>query len=62
MAATKCSAENGSCTVPGGTTATVLYGANGRYHQRTGVSGTLACNNASFGDPIYGTFKSCWLR
>lgn len=62
VAAVNCAAENGSCPVPAGTTATVLYGANGRYHARSGVSGTLACNNATFADPIAGTRKSCWRQ
>lgn len=58
----RCASENGNCSVPAGTAATVLYGANGRYHARSGVSGTLACNNASFADPIVGTRKSCWRQ
>jgi len=45
------------------TTATVLYGANGRYVARVVAGGTaLACNNATFTDPLVGTAKACWLR
>lgn len=62
VAATKCSNERATCTVPAGKTATVIYGANGRYHLRTGVSGALACNNTTFADPLPGVGKSCWLR
>jgi YVTN family beta-propeller protein len=62
VAAVKCASENGSCSVPAGTTATVLYGANGRFHARGGASGTLACNNATFADPIVGTAKACWRQ
>ena len=62
VAATKCSNERATCTVPAGRTATVIYGANGRYHLRTGVSGALACNNTTFADPLPGVGKSCWLR
>ena len=63
VAAVKCAAENGSCAVRAGTTATVLYGANGRYIARVVAGGTaLACNNATFTDPLVGTAKACWLR
>lgn len=62
VAASRCASENGSCAVPAGRSATVIYGANGRYHLRSGVTGTVACNNAGFGDPVPGTRKSCWLR
>lgn len=62
VAATKCSNERSTCTVPAGTTSTVLYGASGRFHTRSGVTGALACSNASFGDPSPGTLKACWLR
>jgi hypothetical protein len=57
---TRCASENGTCGVPAGTKATVLYGANGRFHARGGVTGSLACNNATFGDPVFGTGKACW--
>jgi hypothetical protein len=48
--------------VPAGTVATVLYGAGGRYHLRSGVSASVACSNAVFGDPNFGVAKGCWLR
>jgi large repetitive protein len=59
-AMTKCASENGTCTVPAGSKATVLYGASGKFHARGGVTGSVACNNATFADPIYGTAKACW--
>jgi large repetitive protein len=62
VAAVKCASESGTCTVPAGTTATVLYGANGTYYRRSGVSGSLSCTNTTFADPIYGTAKACWLQ
>ena len=63
VAAVKCAAENASCGVPAGTTATLLYGASGRYIARVVPGGsTLACNNATFTDPLPGTAKACWLR
>lgn len=54
-----CASENGSCTIPAASVATVYYGAAGRFFFRTGVSGNIACNNATFGDPVPGTGKSC---
>ena len=60
--AVKCSAERQDCSVPAGTTATILYGANGSYYARSGVSGTVACSNSTFGDPLYGAEKACWRQ
>ncbi len=54
-----CSAEGGNCVLPTGATASVYYGANGTYAIRTGLTGTIACNNNTFGDPLPGTVKSC---
>jgi hypothetical protein len=62
VAAKKCADERGTCTVAAGATATVLYGGNGRFHLRSGASGAVACSNATFGDPIPGVRKACWLR
>jgi hypothetical protein len=60
---TACAVENGLCTIPAGISATVFYGAAGRYVSRTGVTGSIVCNNATFGDPIGGTVKACsWRR
>ncbi|MET7477322.1 alpha-L-rhamnosidase [Streptomyces sp. NPDC005648] len=56
---TVCAAENGACSVPG-YNRDVAYGANGDFaHQVT--SGSVACANAHFGDPIDGVAKSCYL-
>jgi len=57
--AVQCAAEGRTCTLPAGTPATVYYGANGSYTSKGVVSGSVACNNASFGDPLYGTGKAC---
>ena len=54
---TKCADENGTCNVPG--TVTVAYGANGQFYYHT-VTGSTACDNTTFGDPISGTFKACY--
>ena len=53
---TDCAAENGSCSFPG--TRQVRYGANGVYTFKT-ATGSISCDNATFGDPLYGTVKSC---
>lgn len=54
-----CAAENGTCTLPAGSTAIVAYGAQGRLNQLSGRTGSVACNNATFGDPIVGVVKRC---
>lgn len=53
-----CANEGGVCTVPAAATVTVRYGANGSYQYRS-VSGSIACSNGVWGDPIFGTVKSC---
>ncbi len=37
-------------------------GQNGRFHARSGASGTLAYDNSLFGDPAPGVRKACWRR
>src|SRR6185369_8589735 len=37
------------------------YGGNGWFSQRN-ASGSIACNNATFGDPIPGTAKACYTQ
>ncbi len=54
--ATFCASEGGTCNVPG--TYTVRYGASGNYNYLK-VTGSVACNNATFGDPMIGTAKNC---
>jgi YVTN family beta-propeller protein len=54
-----CASEGQGCTIPAGVTATVWYGANGQWAVKTGVVGTIACNNGVFTDPIPGVAKSC---
>ncbi len=56
---TKCSDESGTCNVPG--TVTVAFGANGQFNYKT-VTGSIGCNNGVFGDPIQGTYKSCYYK
>ncbi len=54
---TQCASENGTCTVP--STMVVRYGANNSWYYRV-VTGSIACNNSTWGDPINGTAKACY--
>jgi hypothetical protein len=56
---TSCSAENGSCSFSG--THEVAYGANGQYFYGSFTNGT-SCSNAVFGDPAFGTAKTCYVQ
>jgi hypothetical protein len=53
---TRCAGEGGVCTVPA--SVTVRYGANGSYLYQT-VTGSVACNNSAWGDPLFGAVKAC---
>jgi len=55
---TVCATENGTCSFTA--TREVRYGANGFYVGKI-FTGSAACNNKIFGDPAYGTVKSCWV-
>jgi hypothetical protein len=57
---TFCSWENERCNFSG--TKDVAYGANGQFYYRSGVTGGIDCNNGTFGDPIYGVFKACYIK
>jgi len=52
----QCAVEGGVCSFSG--TRQVRYGANGAYAYRS-ASASIACSNSVFGDPAYGTLKSC---
>jgi subtilisin family serine protease len=56
----KCADENGKCSLGGASD--VAYGANGVFTYRTNLAGTIACNNATFGDPIGGVVKACYYK
>ncbi len=56
-----CNYENSACSLPPGMKATVYYGANDKFFVKTGLTGTIACNNTTFGDPIGGVVKACYL-
>jgi hypothetical protein len=53
---TGCAGEGGNCSFSG--TRQVRYGANDAYSYRT-ATGSILCNNGTFGDPAYGLPKSC---
>lgn len=57
--AVKCANENGTCALPAGATATIYYGANGKFFLKSGLTGNVACNNTTFGDPVSGVGKTC---
>lgn len=49
--------ENGSFTLPSGSF-TVRYGAGSTYITKV-MSGKVLCSNATFTDPLKGTYKHC---
>jgi YVTN family beta-propeller protein len=57
--ATNCAIERTTCTLPTGATATVWYGANNTWTSRQDMTGSFACDNLMFGDPLFGVVKSC---
>ncbi|WP_280192410.1 pilus assembly protein [Delftia sp. PS-11] len=54
----KCADENGTCTSNG--TQEIWYGAQNSW-KRAPLSGTTACSNGVFGDPLSGVVKACYL-
>ena len=56
VAWTPCASENGTCSFSG--SRQVRYGANGQYAYKS-ASASIGCDNATFGDPVYGTAKGC---
>ena len=56
LAWTSCASEGGTCSFSG--TRQVRYGANGSYAYRSATA-SIPCTNGVFGDPVYGTVKSC---
>jgi large repetitive protein len=59
---THCANEGATCALPTGRVATVYYGASNRFFSRSEVTGSIACNNTTFGDPVRGTRKTCRYR
>jgi hypothetical protein len=40
----------------------IAYGANGQFFFLYNQSGCIDCNNATFGDPLHGVVKSCYVQ
>jgi hypothetical protein len=58
---TYCSDENETCTYTG--TVDIAYGADGEYNYLYNQSsGSIDCDNSTFGDPIYGVVKACYVK
>lgn len=54
----RCSGENGFCNFSG--QRRVAFGARGKWSFRIATNG-VQCNTATFGDPINGVVKGCYL-
>jgi hypothetical protein len=61
---TKCADENGTCALTG--TQDVAYGAiqnnQGYWKYKYSLTGSVKCDNATFGDPIGWTTKACYSK
>jgi len=57
---TYCVGEGGTCSFTG--VKDVAYGANGRFNYQPGRTGSVACTNGTFGDPISGVYKACYTK
>lgn len=54
--------EGGIVNVPVGVHQ-IQYGANGSYYTQTFTGPTtVICNNSTFGDPVSGTAKTCFIQ
>lgn len=53
-----CAAEDATCTVS--SPRSVAYGANGAFSYRVLAAGAV-CSNSTFGDPLAGVVKACYL-
>jgi len=56
---TLCAEEGGTCRIDG--IATVYYGAENKWRVAVAAH-EINCDNATFGDPIYGTSKACYAE
>jgi hypothetical protein len=56
-----CSDEGETCTYTG--TVDIAYGADGEFNYLYNQSsGSIACDNSAFGDPISGVAKACYVK
>ncbi len=56
----QCAVENQRCNFEGA--ANVVYGAAGTWSAARSFTGGVDCNNATFGDPLFGTVKACYFN
>ena len=56
----KCADENGTCNVSA--QSAVVYGKNSTWIGKVANAPSIACNNATFTDPLYGTVKECQTK
>ena len=54
---TQCAGEGGRCYGTG----QIRYGRYGRYAYKNST-GSIGCNNSTFGDPYWGVYKYCWKK
>src|SRR5580700_2170774 len=54
-----CSNEGETCVFAG--TQNVAFGANGSFYYKIGLSGHVTCDDATFGDPLSGVPKACYV-
>jgi len=55
-----CATESKQCRFTG--TASVVYGARTTWTTPRTFTGGVTCNNATFGDPLSGVLKACYLK
>jgi alpha-L-rhamnosidase len=55
-----CVSEGRLCTFSGH--ANVAFGADGKFHYKSGVTGNIPCTDAEFGDPDVGVEKACYVK
>jgi hypothetical protein len=55
-----CAQENQTCYVAA--KSTVIYGADGHFSRKYGVTGRVVCGADAFGDPIPDVLKSCFAK
>jgi type IV pilus assembly protein PilY1 len=55
---TRCAVQDATCTFTGARY--VAYGVNNRYFVKA-FQGSAACNNATFGNPVSGVTKACYV-
>ncbi|MBF7073742.1 hypothetical protein ISG33_10070 [Glaciecola sp. MH2013] len=55
-------AGNENTTINVSNAVDIAYGADGSFVIQENITNNISCSNATFGDPIPGTFKACFTR